>query len=323
VKESIAEILQKTFKANAVKQLEVIQSLWSGYGQIARYQLEGADIPTVIVKHIQLNKAQNHPRGWNTEISRQRKVKSYQVEQHWYEGLAKKSDVSCKLPVCYQSFHREGEQLLILEDLNAAGFSIRKSALNREEVSLGIQWLANFHATFLLEKAEGLWQEGSYWHLDTRPDELIAMQDGKLKEAAALLDEHLSNCNYRTIIHGDAKVANFCFSEGGKQIAAVDFQYVGGGCGMRDLAYFLGSCLSESECEVHEADILDEYFFTLQSALKEKHNFLEFEALEKEWRRLYPIAWADFMRFLLGWMPDHWKINAYGMKMVKRAISAP
>ena len=102
-----------------------------------------------------------------------------------------------------------------------------------------------------------LWQKGSYWHLSTRPDELKAMQHSKLKDAAKSIDEQLNNCKYKTLIHGDAKVANFCFADDMSSVAAVDFQYVGGGCGMKDVAYFLGSCLSSSECENYEKELLD------------------------------------------------------------------
>src|SRR5690554_8131753 len=79
-------MLQSDFKAFLLKitnakqahEIEVIQSLWSGYGKIARIQLDGAAFETVVVKHISLRKANAHPRGWNTDNSHNRKVKSYQ-----------------------------------------------------------------------------------------------------------------------------------------------------------------------------------------------------------------------------------------------------
>ena len=117
-------------------------------------------------------------------------------------------------------------------------------------------WLAHFHATFMGETPDGLWEVGSYWHLDTRPDELEALDDVHLKQAAGEIDALLRAARFQTFVHGDAKLANFCFSEDGTQVAAVDFQYVGGGCGMKDVAYFIGSCLYEEDCERHEAALL-------------------------------------------------------------------
>lgn len=36
---------------------------------------------------------------------------------------------------------------------------------------------------------------------------------------------------FQTFVHGDAKLANFCF--GSNNVAAVDFQYVGKGIGVK------------------------------------------------------------------------------------------
>ena len=76
----------------------MIQELWSGYGKIIRVGLENAPIESVIVKHVQLPIYTNHPRGWNTNIGHQRKVKSYQVETTWYNTFSKNS--KARLPQC-------------------------------------------------------------------------------------------------------------------------------------------------------------------------------------------------------------------------------
>ena len=172
------------------------------------------------------------------------------------------------------------------------------------------------------EKPKDLWETGTYWHLATRPEELKALEDLPLKNAAPTIDAILTNSRYQTIVHGDAKLANFCFSESDDQVAAVDFQYVGGGCGMKDLAYFIGSCLDESACEQRESELLDHYFATLRTALTNKHPYIDPAAVEAEWRALFPIAWTDFHRFLKGWSPGHWKINSYSERMAREVVSA-
>ena len=180
--------------------------------------------------------------------------------------------------------------------------------------------MANFHATFINVIPEGLWEVGSYWHLSTRSDEFEAMEDSKLKHCAHQIDEILNRCEYQTFVHGDAKVANFCFSADGKEVAAVDFQYVGGGCGIKDVAYLLGSCLTPLECKEWEEELLDFYFEVLETTLDEVGKNLEFKSLEEEWRKMYVFAWADFSRFLLGWMPTHQKLNAYSLQQVEKTL---
>lgn len=314
------EILSKT-GGESISRIDLVQDLWSGYGSISRVHLTGAECNSVIVKNIVQPINANHPRGWNTEISNARKIKSYEVETNWYELYSKKCDERCRVPQFMYSWEREDERFILLEDLNDAGFPLRKSHLTAEEINGCLKWLANFHATFLHTKPTHLWETGTYWHLKTRPDEFNQMEEGQLKQAATILDRELNDCQYSTLVHGDAKVANFCFGKSPSDVAAVDFQYVGGGCGMKDLAYFLGSVLGEDELELRENELLNNYFNCLKEAIQSKEILVNFDALEKEWRRLYPIAWADFTRFLLGWMPTHQKLNRYSAKMVSRALN--
>ena len=308
-------LLQET-KASACEEIEVIQSLWSGYGKISRYRLIGSSKKTVVVKYISLNQVEDHPRGWNTDYSHDRKVKSYEVETHWYEQWNQRCTNACPVPEFIGSYSEGKDQWIVLEDLNE-NYPQRKEQLDFSEVKVCLSWLANFHGTFLNEKPNGLWEIGTYWNLETRPEEFEKIEHQELKSKAKHIDEALNQCSYQTIIHGDAKLANFCFSEDGLKVAAVDFQYIGGGCGMKDVAYFLGSCLSSSECEMYENELLNFYFLELEKAAGEV-NFL---GLESEWREMYPIACADFTRFLLGWMPSHQKVNEYSLNLMKSVLA--
>lgn len=315
------QYLLQTTQATTCTALETIQSLWSGYGSIIRYGLDNSpERRTVVVKHIALKQATEHPRGWNTANSHNRKVKSYQVETHWYKQWSQLCNDVCKVPQLIGAFAQGDDQWIVLEDLNTR-FPLRKHQLTLPEVKTCLAWLANFHATFVHQPPTGLWEVGTYWHLATRPDELEQMEHALLKAKAAQIDALLNQCHYQTIVHGDAKLANFCFAEDGTQVAAVDFQYVGGGCGMKDVTYFLGSCMSGEECAYYESELLDTYFTQLKKALTTAQPQVDAQALEQEWRQMYPIAIADFTRFLLGWMPTHQKLNDYSMQVTEEVLA--
>ncbi|MEO1435776.1 MAG: phosphotransferase [Bacteroidota bacterium] len=305
-------ILQAT-GASGLSIQETIQQLWSGYGKILRIGLQDAAMNSVVVKHVQLPVTKNHPRGWNTDIGHQRKVRSYRVETNWYQTFSQNSQA--RLPQCLAIEQQNDEVLMVLEDLDASGYTLRKGSVSWENIQACLQWLAQFHASYLGQQADGLWPIGTYWHLDTRPQELEVLSDQRLKAAAQAIDDKLNQARFKTFVHGDAKLANFCFAPDGR-VAGVDFQYVGGGCGMKDVAYFIGSCLNESECERLESQILDAYFGFLHKALGRNHS-----ELETEWRALYRVAWADFHRFLKGWSPGHWKINTYSERVTSEVIN--
>lgn len=323
-----SHFILKATGAEAILQVDVIQSLWSGYGEIVRVHLKGGEYDSVVVKHIQLPQEVVHPRGWNSNLGHQRKLTSYQVESVWYQRYAARCGKGCPVPECLgvdgENFSAHGQSTIVLTDLSQAGFSIVKRAIDVPEVKACIAWLANFHATFLGEPPEGLWPRGSYWHLETRPDELEALEEPTLKQAAPLIDHALRNAKYQTLIHGDAKLANFCFSStvdrDASAVAAVDFQYPGAGVGVQDLAYFLGSCLSESQLVALESELLEYYFNSLLGVLNNSRSQSDLLALEAEWRSLYDVAWADFQRFLKGWSPGHWKLNAYSEQLAQRVI---
>ncbi|UDQ99477.1 oxidoreductase family protein [Lentisphaerota bacterium WC36G] len=314
------EIILNSTGATDLFEIGIIQELWSGYGQIIRYGLVGGEFESVVVKHVKFPSQLDHPRGWNSDISHERKVKSYNVECAFYEQWSSRCHEKCRIPKCFALEKQDDEFLMVLEDLNSSGFAERCFSVGQSEIEACLSWLANFHATFLGEKPNDLWEIGTYWHLDTRPEELEDLSDMRLKRAASKIDEILNNSPFQTFLHGDAKLANFCFSSCGSEVAAVDFQYIGGGCGMKDVAYFIGSCLNENDSERHEKWLLDYYFNCLKAAIKRHNCDVDFVKLEENWRSLFPVAWTDFHRFLKGWSPGHWKINTYSERLSQEIL---
>lgn len=310
---AIDQLIRKVTGAVSVSRQQVLQSLWSGYGEIVRYRLAGCARPSVIVKHVNVRS----PGG---DLSHRRKMRSYQVEALWYRQWSGLCDEGCRVAECLAAQTIGEETWLVLEDLDAAGFDRRCGRPGDREIAAGLSWLAHFHAAFLGRPADGLWPCGTYWHLETRPDEWRAMPVGALKQAAAAIDAQLKQCRYQTLVHGDAKLANFCFTPDGLRVAAVDFQYVGGGCGIKDVAYFLDSCLAEDDCQRQEQRWLDHYFQVLDSALRQRQPVVDPVAVELEWRAMYPAAWTDFQRFLQGWSPAYRRLGPYSSRLAQMTL---
>lgn len=306
-----------------------LQSLWSGYGEIQRVELDGYEHESVIVKHV----APPSPaRRWDdaTRRSHARKLRSYAVEMAWYQSYALRLGAECRVPRLLGSVSDQERWVFVLEDLDRVGYPGRHrflgAGLDAAAVERCLVWLARFHATFLGSCPEGLWATGTYWHLDTRPDELLRMTRPRLQSAATALDVRLKSAKFQSFVHGDAKVDNFCFAAEDAavavaDVAAVDFQYVGGGVGVKDIAYFFSSIWGAAECEGQATDALDYYFGRLREALSGRLTPLTADALEQEWRALYPVAWADFYRFLDGWAPGHAEDHAYSERMLHQALA--
>lgn len=101
-----------------------------------------------MVKHISLQNRNEHPRGWSTDIGHQRKIKSYEVETQWYQKWNEQCGVSARTAKFIGWFSQGEEQWIVLEDLDSE-FPVRKQHLNLSEVKTCLQWLAQFHATFM------------------------------------------------------------------------------------------------------------------------------------------------------------------------------
>lgn len=282
-----------------------ICSLWAGMGFIYKISIDD-DLPLMVVKHV------TPPPSGEQSFGDQRKSKSYQVEANFYDHVAPELSMKLQLPSPFyvERGPRQNEITICMSYLNGSWMNTS----DPEDAKGTLRWLARFHAAYwgenetakILKKAN-LQENGSYWHLDTRPNEHKDMRDrgleGRLKRAAGAIDDCLKRDSMQCLIHGDPKEANVmqlnkkkADEEGlpSQHIAMYDFQYSGQGTPTRDLAYFL--C---SSCEkTMEGELVAYFYEQLKQELlrqgKTPPNLQHFlQSLD--------LAFCDFHRFLCGW----------------------
>lgn len=309
----LAQRIARLTGASSATLDERLQSLWGGYGELWSATLSGGG--RVVVKHVR-------PPRDDQSASHRRRLRSYEVEQNFYRHFAGRcaEPPACRVPRPLALAAEAGGSLFVLEDLDAAGFCQRRSHAEPAALLATLRWLARFDARFLGATPEGLWKRGSYWQLGTRADELRALRHDALAEAASAVDAELNRARYQTLVHGDAKLENVCFSSTCAEVALVDFQYVGGGAGVKDVAYLLNGCLAPRDCAALVPRYLDDYFRELRQALVEAGASVDVGALEREWRELFPVAWVDFYRFLLGWAPGQVAHDPYSEQLTREVL---
>lgn len=271
--------------------------LWAGMGHIYRVSSSSASSSAnkqddkLIVKHVTPPSQKS--------FGDVRKTKSYLVEAQFYQHVAKDvlaAGIGVPTPFKVIVNKDDDEVTICMSELQGRPFS------SRSHTHAVLTWLANFHALYWGHEAVdkvvssfGLHEVGSYWHLDTRPDEHADMSakglSGRLKRAARAIDERLkSDQAMQCLVHGDVKDANILLPDQG-QAFLYDFQYVGKSPPTRDLAYFFASSVDES------LDPDELLAFYLEALSKRLSNPPSFQALKDS----LDLAYCDYYRFMCGW----------------------
>lgn len=229
-------------------------------------------------------------------IGGRRKAASYQVEANFYENYANDliDNHDLPLPRPHHVEHNGNQTIICMSKLEQDNARHHGTTNNVDEQV--IKWLARLHASTWESNAEGLQPIGSYWYLDTRPDEHADMPrtgwQGRLKRAARAIDGRLQRDSMQCIIHGDAKEANILWTDHG-EVAMCDFQYCGKGPPTRDLAYFLCSSTNAQD----EEALLKVYYDELIELLPNTATRPSFEQLQES----LELACCDYARFMSGW----------------------
>ena len=291
--------------------LEVLARCWGGIASILSVTVPAADSVARVnfvakcVRHL-------HPSsGKQPSIGDTRKMQSYRAEAAFYQNghvqLLLRNGCCVPRPLLVQVIDSDADFVIFMTRLKGRV----ASSMGRDQSRAALTWLARLHAIFWgKDRADaavsnGLQEQGGYWYLDTRQEELEAMPrdgwQGRLRMAARAIDWRLKNDPMLTIVHGDAKCANMLFGaeDGGDGEGCVcqmmDFQYMGRAAAAKDLAYAL-TCA----CDVLEEEtfLLQHYHSELCSALRAKHSssLPMFRDLEES----LALAYADLGRWMSG-----------------------
>ena len=308
---------------------------------------KNATATAVIVKRV------SPPRGDAGDIGHQRKLASYVCEAAFYLHCGRRTlegGAAIAEPLLVSTTPSGGSGsddqrrgpppfslTLVLSDLRPARPNFSHGGLRPEQLQASLRWLARFHAIWwgcrgenerdsagddiddgeddaLLLPKELADREGTFWHLDTRPEEWEAIPEdggflsGLKQEAHGIAAELKAEARkFSTLSHGDAKAANFCWSNPdpssspSMSAAAYDFQYVGRGVGARDVAYLLSSAGSSAD-EAQLESSLDFYFECLQEDLRSLGKTEQAEKYTRDTLAYhFRLSTADFVRFMAGW----------------------
>lgn len=294
--------------------MDDICSLWKGYGHV--YHIEATDCDNVrrdvIIKHVDIPTTSGSVESLSEDHLR--KVHSYAVESVFYKELSEcmiESGVNVPRMYCVEGEigSQGGTMSIAMEDVRNLGphYQRKANVLDMEEGKALLDWLARFHAVnWKAVPTEGgtmgLWSEGSFWQLDSRTTEFGQIEDDwrMLHTIGQYVHEQLQRSSFRTVIHGDAKSANFFFYKTGGatvSIAGYDFQYCGFADGMRDVAYVLCCSIQPDLVEAFEEELLMHYHQALLAHLEQLHaEEYTFDQLQKH----FDLCVVDLARFMSG-----------------------
>jgi aminoglycoside phosphotransferase (APT) family kinase protein len=291
--------------------VDILAQCWGGIASILSVTVPAADSASPVnfvakcVRYL-------YPRSdKQPSIGDSRKMQSYRAEAAFYQNghvqLLLSNGCCVPRPLFVQANDSDSEFVIFMTRLRGSV----ASSMGRDQSRAALTWLARLHAIFWgKDRADaavrnGLQEQGGYWYLDTRQDELAAMPrdgwQGRLRMAARAIDWRLKNDPMLTIVHGDAKSANMLFGAAngvdseGCFCQMMDFQYMGRAAAAKDLAYAL-TCA----CDVPEEEIslLQHYHSELCSALRAQNS--SSLPLYRDLEDSLALAYADLGRWMSG-----------------------
>jgi hypothetical protein len=211
-------------------------------------------------------------------------LKLYTLELGWYRELAPKFDVACPACLHIESANDDQDFVLLLEDLAPAAQGDQLAGASIAQVEAALVQAARLHAPLWASPRldEIAWLRPSeasanmvrtllppfYAQFRERyaarlaPD-ILAMGDAFITRLGGYMDRPPSAI---TLQHRDFRIDNLLFSPDGAHAHVVDWQTLGVGPGMLDVAYLLGASFADADVRAaHERRLVDFYADQLEA----------------------------------------------------------
>jgi hypothetical protein len=200
----------------------------------------------------------------------------YRNEVRFYTDLA--ADLSVVVPDClYGAVSDDSTSFtLVLEDLAPAKQGDQIEGASDEQILLAVENLAGLHAPRWGDPslADIDWLQSSggeaVAYVELFTPMFIDRYRDRLSDRARMVFEEFGaksaawierEPTTHTLVHGDYRLDNLMFESafGGAPVSTVDWQTIGIGCGVRDVAYLLGNSAEPEDRRRHEAEALERY----------------------------------------------------------------
>jgi hypothetical protein len=200
---------------------------------------------------------------------------SYATEVRFYAELASTLDIL--VPRCsYAAMGEKGAFTLLLEDLAPAEQGDQIAGCSVEQARLALENLAGLHGPRWCD-ASLLDVEGLHLATQEDSDMLDAVFPSAVETVIPMLSHLISADDIDTLqkicptvgawslrrlehfapVHGDYRLDNLMFDK--QRVWAVDWQSVSLGNPIRDVSYFLSTCLAIDDRRAHERDLIAAY----------------------------------------------------------------
>ncbi len=204
-------------------------------------------------------------------------VRNYELEINWYRSLAAQTPINC--PQCYHADIAENgiDFALLLADCAPAKQGDQLAGADLQSIRAAIIEMAALHASHwngpALDAHEWLQfgranKEIVRQLMPALYPEFCARYHGRLNDEILDMGQQLVD-NFDTyldavpaalvIVHGDFRLDNLLFGAGGA-VTVVDWQTVGVGSPMADLAYFTGTSIADPFVRAAEETALFAYY---------------------------------------------------------------